>query len=80
MIKNEQGFVTPTLILGLLVLVYFVGFYFSYSGYGYPGHHYRHYRGSYFYWGGTRYFHGPSMRGGSVGGPNHSGGGFHGGK
>lgn len=68
------------ILIGVLVVLYALGFVGSCNGYGYAGHGGYHRRASFFYWGGTHTYHDPSVRAGSVGGPSHVGGGTHGGK
>ncbi|MFN3203040.1 MAG: hypothetical protein ACE366_31895 [Bradymonadia bacterium] len=73
---------TPTVLgfIGLLVVIYFLLFSAGCNGYGYAGHGGYHHGPSFWYWGGVRTYHDPSVRSGSRSGPSHSGGGVHGGK
>ncbi len=50
------------------------------QGYGYMGYGGYRRAPSSWYWGGPDVYHGPSARGGSLGGPGHRGGGLAGGK
>ncbi len=68
------------IVLGIYVAFFFLVYSCARDGYGYMGYH-GYYRGpSFFYFGGPRYYYGPSLRAGSVGGPGVRGGGFRGGK
>ncbi|MCG8553757.1 MAG: hypothetical protein MJD61_00490 [Proteobacteria bacterium] len=66
-------------LMGGLAAVYLLAFVPMSSGWGYPGYGYRPY-GSFMYWGGPTYYHDPSVRQGSLGGPSHRGGGPRSGK
>ena len=77
--KNQSG----SLVIGLVVIlaVFFIFLLsMSFRGCGYAGYRGYGYGPSFFYWGGPRYYPGPSVRTGSTGGPSHRGGGLHGGK
>ena len=67
-------------IVVVMTIFYFSAFYFGKQGYGYTGYRGYHYGPSFFYWGGANTYHSPSARAGSVGGPDHRGGGTSGGK
>lgn len=77
-----MGFFTKKvwIIVGILSLVYFSLFAFSFGGYGYAGHRGYNRGPSFFYFGGAHHYPGPSVRGGSMGGPGQMGGGIRGGK
>jgi len=73
--RRQRG----SVVLGLIVILaalYFLILYFSMGGWGYAGY-YRgtSYHPSFWYFGGPRYYSGPSVRTGSAGGPSHIGGG-----
>lgn len=78
--KSPNTMITVFLGIGL-VFLFFVLLSMSFRGWGYMGY-YGYYHGpSFFYWGGPRVYHGGiDHRSGSLGGPQHRGGGFHGGK
>ena len=77
--KNERGSIVIALI-AVLGIIYFFAFYIGTRGWGYSGY-YGYRRGpSFFYLGGPRTYHDPSVRTQSVGGPRHRGGGIGGGK
>jgi hypothetical protein len=76
-IKRQSGSVT---LVVLLIVVFLATLLFSLRGWGYMGY-YGYNRGpSFWYWGGPKVYHNPSLRNGSTGGPNNRGGGFAGGK
>ncbi len=77
---NDKGSVSLVFIV-ILFLFYFYILSISLRGCGYAG--YRHgysTRPSIFFGGGNYFYPGQSIRGGSIGGPSHIGGGPHGGK
>ena len=64
------------LLIGGLVLLYFFTLRLSASGWGYAGYRGYHRGPSFFYWGGGASYYGkPSLKGGSLSGPSHLGGG-----
>ena len=75
-----EGKTKVFVLIGILAVVYIFLMAFSFRGWGYPG--YRGYSrgGSFFYWGGPRYYPGTSVRGGSIGGSRALGGGPRAGK
>ncbi|NOY83282.1 MAG: hypothetical protein GXO96_00410 [Nitrospirae bacterium] len=75
-LRNQKGGVFLGIIL-VLVLFYVFLFSLSFRGWGYPSYYGGYAHGpSFWYFGGPRYYSsGPSLRGGSTGGPNRVGGG-----
>lgn len=76
---NQKGAVFIGVIVALVV-VYFLILMVSFRGCGYAGYGGYHRGPSFFYWGGARTYHEPSVRSGSVGGPRTAGGGTGAGK
>lgn len=66
---------TLIIVIVVLVLFYSLILYASTIGWGYAGYRGFYYGPSFWYWGGPRYYIGPSVRSGSIGGPGHRGGG-----
>lgn len=66
--------------IAVLALAYFFLFSLASSGYGYAGYHGYAHGPSFWYFGGPHYYHGASVRNGSLGGPGGRGSGLHGGK
>ncbi|MCY4045579.1 MAG: hypothetical protein OXE99_10925 [Cellvibrionales bacterium] len=67
-------------VSAVLVVLLFIAFFYSLRGHGYTGYNGYHHGPSFFYWGGPKTYHERSHRYGSLGGINHRGGGFSGGK
>jgi hypothetical protein len=78
-INNQRGGVALFFIISLAIVFLFATF-LSFRGWGYSGYYGWNSGPSWFYWGGPKYYHSPSIRTGSVGGPSHRGGGAGGGK
>ena len=79
--KDERGSVAIIILIVFLVVIFVSLLFMSTRGWGYAGYRGYRYGPSIWYWGGPRYYpHSRSIRGGSVGGPVHRGGGLHGGK
>lgn len=76
-LKRQSGSVTLVVLLALVFLIILT---FSLNGWGYMGYYGYHRGPSLWYWGGPKVYHNPSLRSGSIGGPNVRGGGFSGGK
>ncbi len=76
---NQKGAALIGVIVALAV-VYLLLLMVSSRGYGYAGYGGYHRGPSFFYWGGVRTYHGPSVRAGSIGGPRTAGGGTGAGK
>ena len=76
---NKRGGVLLAMLV-ILGVIYMGAFYFGQRGWGYTGYYGYHAGPSFWYWGGPPIYYGPSVRTGSVGGPDHRGGGVRGGK
>lgn len=68
------------IVIGMLALVYVGLFAQAGSGYGYAGYSSFNNSPSFWYFGGPHYYHGTSIRNGSLSGPGGRGSGLHGGK
>ena len=79
-ILNNSGGSVMIIVAIVLVVIYLFAFRFGSRGWGYPGYYGYHRGPSFFYWGGARTYHDPSVRTGSRSGPSHRGGGLGGGK
>ena len=77
--RSERGSVWITLIV-CLAIIYLLAFRCGSRGWGYTGYNGYNRGPSFWYFGGPRVYHDPSVRTGSLGGPSHRGGGLRGGK
>jgi hypothetical protein len=77
--NNEKGFmhIGLAVVLGAIFLLLFS---WGRRGYGYMGYRGYNHGPSWWYWGGSKYHYGRSVRDGSIRGRSHRGGGFRGGK
>jgi hypothetical protein len=76
---NQRGGVLLSMLV-ILGVIYMGAFYLGQRGWGYTGYYGYRSGPSFMYWGGPPMYYGPSVRTGSVGGPDHRGGGVRGGK
>lgn len=67
-------------LIGFAIVVFVVAFMLSARSWGYMGYYGYHHGPSFFYFGGARLHHSPSLRDGSISGSGHRGGGLSGGK
>ncbi len=79
-VLNNSGGSVMIIVAVVLVVLYLFAFRLGSRGWGYTGYRGYHMGPSFFYWGGPRTYHDPSVRTGSPGGPGHRGGGLGGGK
>lgn len=78
--QGARRFITPAVVVVVLVVLFIWALSYSRNGYGYQGYNGYHSGPSFFYWGGPSIYRDPSARQGSIGGSGHRGGGFSGGK